>query len=100
MDKFLDKSNNTHNGLDNICNITNNNINYEKEKLYLDVLNNFKQKICHKILKFDPTKINNSYDSTINILWFQHILERKHPQEYIDIYKKLNITFDEQSNGR
>lgn len=95
MDKYLDKNNNSNKGLDNICNRTRNLKDYNKERNYNEVLTGFKQMISHRILKFNPKKINDNFDANINSLWFQYILHRKQPEEYVDIYNKLNINCDE-----
>ena len=95
MDKYLDKSNNSNNGLDNLCNPARNIKYVNKEMNYNEVLTGFKQMLSHRILKFNPKKISDKFDANINTLWFQYILHRKNPEEYVDIYKKLHINCDE-----
>ena len=65
MDKYLDKNNNSNNGLDNICNRTRNLKDYNKERNYNEVLTGFKQMISHRILKFNPKKINDNFGFSI-----------------------------------
>ena len=54
MDKYLDNSNNSSSGLDNIGNLSRQTYYYSKEKSYQEELKNFKLKLSNKIHKFNP----------------------------------------------
>ena len=99
MDKFLDKTRNTNNGLDNIGNLQINQERIDNDKRYFEVLSNFKHKLLKHINKFDPgkNKSNNYIDNSLNTLWFQYLLQAKNPKEYSSIYKELNIKYEEDS---
>tara|TARA_B100000925_G_C21976002_1_gene460172 strand:+ start:1264 stop:1563 length:300 start_codon:yes stop_codon:yes gene_type:complete len=94
MDKYLDKSNNSNSGLDNVGNLSRQAYNYNKEKSYENELHLFKQKIMTKLHKFNPQRINDSFDNTLNLLWFQHLMNKKQPKDYVAIYNDLNITYE------
>ena len=67
MDKYLDKSNNSNSGLDNVGNLSRQAYNYNKEKSYESELHLFKQKIMTKLHKFNPQRINDSFDNTLKL---------------------------------
>jgi len=93
MDKYLSKSGESESGLDFIVNgRQTNEYNFSKyDKDYISILSEFKQKMTHKILKFNPLNITDKSDQLINIMWFQHILGNKNPQEYIRILDTIGI---------
>lgn len=97
MDKYLDKSNNSNNGLDNVGNLSRQTYDYSKEKSYENELNIFKSKIMSKLHKFNPQKINDSFDNIINLLWFQYLTNKKQPRDYVEIYNGLNISYEEEN---
>tara|TARA_B100001741_G_C16552323_1_gene600097 strand:- start:4207 stop:4506 length:300 start_codon:yes stop_codon:yes gene_type:complete len=94
MDKYLDNSNNSNSGLDNVGNLSRHTYDYSKEKSYQAELKVFKQKLSNKIHKFNPQKMTDSFDNTINLLWFQHLVSKKHPKDYVAIYNDLNISYE------
>tara|TARA_Y100000389_G_C17386788_1_gene477512 strand:- start:674 stop:982 length:309 start_codon:yes stop_codon:yes gene_type:complete len=93
MDKYLSKSGESENGLDFIVNGRQTaEYNFSKyDKDYISILSEFKQKMSHKILKFNPLNIADKSDQLINIMWFQYILGNKNPQEYIRILDAIGI---------
>ena len=91
MDKYLDNSNNSSSGLDNVGNLSRQTFDYSKEKSYQEELKNFKLKLSNKIHKFNPQKTTDSFDNTINLLWFQHLVNKKHPKDYVALYNNLNL---------
>ena len=97
MDRFLDKKNNSNNGLDNIGNLQINQERIDNNKHYSEVVSNFKHKLLKHINKFDPSKgkSSNYIDNSLNNLWFQYFLQAKDPKEYHSIYKELNIKYEE-----
>ena len=50
-----------------------------------------------KLHKFNPQKINDSFDNTINLLWFQYLTNKKQPRDYVEIYNSLNISYEEEN---
>ena len=94
MDKYLDNSNNSSSGLDYVGNLSRQTFDYSKEKSYQEELKNFKLKLSNKIHKFNPQKTTDSFDNTINLLWFQHLVNKKHPKDYVAIYNNLNLSYD------
>jgi len=94
MDKYLGNSNNSSNGLDNVGNLSRQTYDYSKEKSYQEELKNFKLKLSNKIHKFNPQKTTDSFDNTINLLWFQHLVNKKHPKDYVALYNNLNLSYE------
>lgn len=96
MDKYLSKSSESKDGLDFIINDRQQkSIDYTQcTKDYITLLSEFKQKMSHKLLKFNPLHTTDKYDQLINVMWFQHILGNKNPQEYIRILDSIGIDIE------
>ena len=94
MDKYLGNSNNSSSGLDNVGNLSRQTYDYSKEMSYQEELKNFKLKLSNKIHKFNPQKTTDSFDNTINLLWFQHLVNKKHPKDYVALYNNLNLSYE------
>ena len=96
MDRYISKSVDSDSGLDFIINdrISKSSNCSQSNKDYIALLSEFKQKISHKLLKFNPLQVVDKYDQLINLIWLQYILGNKTQKEYIRILDAIGIKSD------